>query len=75
VFLSIETYLAGEISIQKCFDRDSNFKIFLLPELEAQKVEKTWSKECICFGLCHPHFTFEVRRQKNIQFFAYVIYF
>jgi len=40
VFLSIETYLAGEISIQKNFDRDSNFKIFLLPGLEAKKVEK-----------------------------------
>jgi len=37
--LSIETYLAGEISI-KNFDRDSNLKIFLLPGLEAQKVEK-----------------------------------
>jgi len=40
VFLSIKTYLAGEISIQKYFDGDSNFKIFLLPGLEAQKVEK-----------------------------------
>jgi len=39
VFLSIETYLAGEISIQTFFDRDSNLKIFLLPGLEAQKVE------------------------------------
>jgi hypothetical protein len=38
--LSIETYLAGDISIQKFFDRDSNLKIFLLPGLDAQKVEK-----------------------------------
>ncbi len=42
MFLSIETYLAGEISIQKNFDRDNNLKIFLLPGLEAQKVEKHW---------------------------------
>jgi hypothetical protein len=44
VFLSIETYLAGEISIQKNFDRGSNLKIFLLPGLEAQKVEKHCSR-------------------------------
>jgi len=41
VFLSIETYLAGEISIQNNCDWDSNLKIFLLPGLEAQKVENT----------------------------------
>jgi len=38
VFFSIETYLAGEIAIQIFFDR-VNLKIFLLPGLEAQKVE------------------------------------
>jgi hypothetical protein len=38
--MSIETYLAGEISIQKNCDWDSNLKIFLLPGLKAQKVEK-----------------------------------
>jgi len=40
VFLSIETYLAGEISIKKC-DRDSNLKIFLLPGLEAKRLRNT----------------------------------
>jgi len=44
VFLCIETYLAGEISIQKFFDWDSNLKIFLVLGLEAQKVEKHCSR-------------------------------
>jgi len=40
VFLSIETYLAEVISLQKKYDPGSNLKIFLLLGLEAQKVEK-----------------------------------
>jgi len=49
VFLSIETYLAGEIPILKNCDRDSNLKIFLLPGLEAQKVEKHCPRVSVLF--------------------------
>ena len=40
MFFSIETYIAETKPLKFFFDRDSNLKIFLLPGIEAQKVEK-----------------------------------
>ena len=38
-------FLSRDKNLTIFFDRDSNMKFFLLPGLEAQKVENHWSKQ------------------------------